>query len=63
MELIKTIFKILVSLILGVGIWYGIGILLSGETNPILWDGIGKLFAILFSVGSSSTFYDMMEDK
>jgi hypothetical protein len=63
MELFKTIFKILVSLILGVGIWYGIGVLLSGELNPILWDSIGKLFAILFSVGSSSTFYDMMEDK
>jgi hypothetical protein len=63
MELFKTIFKILVSLILGVGIWYGIGVLLSGELNPILWGSIGKLFAILFSVGSSSTFYDMMEDK
>jgi hypothetical protein len=61
MELFKTIFKILISLVLGVGIWYGIGVLLSGEPNPILWDIIGKVLAILFSVGSSRTFYDMME--
>jgi hypothetical protein len=63
MELFKTIFKILVSLILGVGVWYGIGVLLSGELNPILWDGIGKVLAILFTIGTSRTFYDMMEDK
>ena len=61
MELIKTIFKILMSIILGSGVWYGIGVLLSGETNPILWDILGKIFAILFTIGTCRTFYDMME--
>jgi hypothetical protein len=54
METIKFIFVLILSLIIGFGLWYLIFWFVSNEYNLFLWHPVGKIFYLIFGIASST---------
>ena len=58
METIKLISKLLLSLILGFGIWYLIFWFVSAESNLFVWGPWTKAFYLFFGFTSTGKFLE-----
>jgi hypothetical protein len=54
METIKFIFVLILSVIIGFGLWYLIFWFVSNESNLFLWHPVGKIFYLIFGIASST---------
>jgi hypothetical protein len=62
MKLLYTIIKILLSAVLGFGLWFFIGVLLTSNFNILGWSIFGKIIYIIFSWGTTRTIFEYIED-
>jgi uncharacterized membrane protein len=47
---------------LAVAFWYGVGYLLSNDSNPLHWNIYGKVFLVLMGAGVVSAFFKFFNE-
>jgi len=63
MEKFKVLGVLLLSLILGFGIWYIIFLFLLNESNMFMWPLFSKVIYILLSFASASGIAENLDNK
>lgn len=64
MELIKTILILIISIIIGSGLWYLIFWFISSEPNLFIWHwGVKTIYLILAMSASGGTFEGIVKNS